>query len=129
MKNAVIYARCCASGQSEEMIEGQIRECRDYAKANDMNIVGVYVDYPNSASKDTKNRVQRNKMMLDSEKNLFEVIVVSSLDRLTRSSADFATLSEQLKKNGVKLVPATEPYDEFSIESILENLLASCSAK
>lgn len=41
---AVIYARYSSDTQREESIEGQIRECTEYAKYNDMEIVGQYID-------------------------------------------------------------------------------------
>ncbi len=41
---AVIYARYSSSGQREESIEGQIRDCRAYAQQNGMSIIGEYVD-------------------------------------------------------------------------------------
>ena len=42
--NAVIYARYSSDSQREESIEGQLRECRDYAERNNMTIVGTYID-------------------------------------------------------------------------------------
>ena len=38
--NAVIYARYSSDSQREESIEGQLRECREYAERNNMTIVG-----------------------------------------------------------------------------------------
>lgn len=42
--NAVIYARYSSDSQREESIEGQLRECREYAERNNMTIVGTYID-------------------------------------------------------------------------------------
>ena len=42
--NAVIYARYSSDNQREESIEGQVRECREYAEKNGMDIIGVYTD-------------------------------------------------------------------------------------
>ena len=41
---AVIYARYSSSGQREESIEGQLRECHAYAQRNGFTVVGEYVD-------------------------------------------------------------------------------------
>ena len=41
--NAVIYARYSSDSQREESIEGQLRECREYAERNNMTIVGTYI--------------------------------------------------------------------------------------
>ena len=43
-ENAVIYARYSSSGQREESIEGQLRECKDFAKRMKLNIIGEYCD-------------------------------------------------------------------------------------
>lgn len=47
--NAVIYARYSSDSQREESIEGQLRECREYAERNNMTIVGRYIDRALSA--------------------------------------------------------------------------------
>lgn len=41
---AVIYARYSSDNQREESIEGQIRECTEYAVRNDITILSSYVD-------------------------------------------------------------------------------------
>ena len=38
---AVIYARYSSDSQREESIEGQIRECTEYAKRNGITILGT----------------------------------------------------------------------------------------
>ena len=40
--NAVIYARYSSDNQREESIEGQLRECGEYAQHNGMTVVGSY---------------------------------------------------------------------------------------
>lgn len=42
--NAVIYTRYSSDSQREESIEGQLRECTDYAERNGMTIIGIYID-------------------------------------------------------------------------------------
>ena len=45
MKKAVIYARYSAgSGQTDQSIEGQVRECKAYIKKNNMQLAGIYAD-------------------------------------------------------------------------------------
>lgn len=38
----VIYARYSSDNQREESIEGQLRECKEYAERNDIMILGIY---------------------------------------------------------------------------------------
>lgn len=47
--NAVIYARYSSDNQREESIEGQLRDCREYAEQNKLAIVGNYIDRALSA--------------------------------------------------------------------------------
>ena len=42
--NGVIYARYSSDNQREDSIEGQLRECNDFAKRNDITIVDSYID-------------------------------------------------------------------------------------
>lgn len=46
---AVICARYSSDNQREESIEGQLRECKEYADKNDMMIVKNYIDRALSA--------------------------------------------------------------------------------
>ena len=60
--NAVIYARFSCDRQREESIEGQLRECSAYAKANGLTVVGTYEDRALSASKETDKRLNFLRM-------------------------------------------------------------------
>ena len=108
---AVIYARYSSDNQREESIEGQIRECTAYAeRENDITIVKHYIDRAISAK--TDNRPQFQQMIKDSDKKLFDIVLVWKLDRFARNRYDSARYKTQLKKNGVKLMSATEIISE-----------------
>lgn len=49
----VIYARYSSDNQREESIEGQLRECKEYAERNDITILGTYIDRALSAKQIT----------------------------------------------------------------------------
>lgn len=42
--NVVIYARYSSDRQTEQSIEGQLKECYDYARRNGYTVVGEYID-------------------------------------------------------------------------------------
>ena len=50
----VIYARYSSDNQREESIEGQLRECKEYAERNDITILGTYIDRALSAKTDNR---------------------------------------------------------------------------
>ena len=122
MKNAVIYARYSSAGQREESIEGQIRECRAYAEAHEMNVVGTYEDRARTASKELEKRVQFNKMIYDSGKHLFDVVLVWKFDRFARNRIDYDLTKLQLEKNHVKLISINEYISDGPDGIIMECL-------
>ncbi len=117
----VIYARYSSDNQREESIEGQLRECKEYAERNDITILGTYIDRALSAK--TDNRPEFQHMIKDSAKGLFDVVLVWKLDRFARNRYDSARYKNLLKKNGVKVISARENISEGSEGIILEAML------
>ena len=118
---AVIYARYSSDAQRDESIEGQIRDCMEYAKYNGMTVVSTYVDRALSAK--TDNRPGFQKMIKDSTKHVFDLILVWKLDRFARNRYDSAYYKNILKKNGVKVISAKESISEGAEGIILESVL------
>lgn len=117
----VIYARYSSDNQREESIEGQLRECKAFAEKNDIQIVGTYIDRALSAK--TDNRPDFQRMVKDSEKGLFDTVIVWKLDRFARNRYDSAHYKALLRKNGVKVISATEIIADTAEGILLESLL------
>lgn len=130
---AVIYARFSSDSQREESIEGQLRECHAFAKANGITVINEYIDRALSASKETEKRLDFLRMIKDSGKGLFDIVLVWKLDRFARSRYDNAHYKAILKKNGVKVVSATERISDgpegIMMESLLEGMAEYYSAE
>ena len=118
---AVIYARYSCDNQREESIDGQIRECTEFAERSGISVLRCYCDRALSAK--TDNRPQFLEMIRDAEKNLFDMIIVWKLDRFARNRYDSARYKAQLKKHNVKVVSATEHISEGSEGILLESIL------
>lgn len=131
MKTAVIYARYSSDKQREESIEGQIRECTDYAKRQNINIIHTYIDRALSAR--TDHRPEFLKMIRDSARRTFDYVIVYQLDRFSRSRYDSATYKARLKKYGVKVLSAKENISDdpagILMESVLEGMAEYYSAE
>ena len=127
---AVIYARFSSEKQNEASIEGQLRECMQYAEYNDIQVVGNYIDRAFSAK--TDNRPEFQRMIKDSYRHTFDCIIVWKLDRFARNRYDSAHYKALLKKNGVKVISAKETIAEGSegilLESVLEGMAEYYSA-
>ena len=117
----VIYPRYSSDNQREESIEGQIRECMEFAQKSGITVVGTYIDRALSAK--TDNRPEFQRMIRDSYKGLFDVVIVWKLDRFARNRYDSAHYKNILKKNGVKVVSAKETISEGSDGILLESML------
>ena len=129
--NAVIYARYSSDNQREESIEGQIRECTAYAERNGITVVRHYIDRALSAK--TDNRPDFQQMIRDSNKKLFEIVLVWKFDRFARNRFDSANYKMILKKNNVHLISVMEPIAEGSqgilVETLLEGMAEYYSAE
>lgn len=78
--NVVIYARFSSHSQTEQSIEGQLKECYTYAQRNDYTVVGEYIDRAISGT--TDHRPEFQKMIADSSRKPFKVFWYISLTAL-----------------------------------------------
>ena len=118
---AVIYARYSSDNQTEASIEGQLRECMEFAERTGIDVIGNYIDRAFSAKSDHRPEFQR--MIKDSYKHAFDCIIVWKLDRFSRNRYDSAHYKTLLRKNGVKVISAMESISEGSEGILLESVL------
>lgn len=118
---AVIYARYSSDNQTEASIEGQLRECMEFAERTEIDVIGNYIDRALTAK--TDNRPEFQRMIKDSYKHAFDCIIVWKLDRFARNRYDSAHYKSLLKKNGVKVISAKESIGEGSEGILLESVL------
>ncbi len=129
--NVVIYARYSSHNQTEASIEGQLKVCYEYAKRNNYNIIGEYIDRAMTGTND--NRPEFLKMIEDSNRRHFNGVLVYQLDRFARNRYDSATYKNKLKKNGIRVLSARENISEDAsgvlMESVLEGMAEYFSAE
>lgn len=118
---AVIYARYSSQGQREESIEGQLRECRNWADQNGYSVIGEYCDKAKTGRSD--NRPEFQRMIKDSNKHLFRAVICWKVDRFARNRYDSAMYKAKLRKNDVQVVYAMETIAEGAEGIVLESLL------
>lgn len=121
MKTAVIYARYSSDNQSEQSIEGQLRVCNEYAKTHDITVVKTYIDRAMTGTND--NRPDFQRMIKDSARKEWELVLVYKLDRFSRNKYEMAVHKKTLKDNGVKVISATEYIPDSPEAIILESML------
>lgn len=121
--NAVIYARYSSHSQTEQSIEGQLRDAYEYAKREGMTVIGEYIDRAKSARTDSRASFQR--MLADAGKKQFQIVIVWKLDRFARNRAESAINKLKLKKCGVRVVSVRQNITDSPEGIILEGLLES----
>ena len=95
----------------------------EYAKRKGITVLGNYIDRALTAKTDNRPGFQR--MIKDSNKRLFDVIIVWKLDRFARNRYDCAHYKALLKKNSVKVLSATEVIADDATGILLEYVIVS----
>jgi DNA invertase Pin-like site-specific DNA recombinase len=95
---AAIYARYSSDLQSDSSIEDQVEVCRRYAELKGWAVSKIYSDAAISGA--STQRPGYQAMQADARRNLYDVVVAESLDRLSRRVADVAALHDELLFNG-----------------------------
>ncbi|MBR6385573.1 MAG: recombinase family protein [Ruminococcus sp.] len=121
MKKCVFYGRYSSVMQNEQSIEGQLHVCRQYAEQNGIEIVGEYIDRAVSGTTDKRPEFQR--MINDSEKGIFDCIIVYKLDRFARNRYYSTLYKKKLRDNGVQLISATEQFTDTPEGILMEAVI------
>ena len=87
----VQYCRYSSEKQNEQSVEGQLRECKDFAKKNGMTVLSSYIDRTFSAKSDK--RPQFQQIIKDSAKRYADGEMVTDIT---------AYLNERGIKSGIR---------------------------
>ena len=118
---AVVYARFSSHRQGEQSIEGQLAEAHRYAAAHGYTIVHEYVDRAKSGR--TDNREEFQKMLKDTAKRQFNVIILWKIDRFGRNREEIALNPYRCRKTGVRVEYLAESIPNTPEGVILESVL------
>lgn len=103
MKNVVAYCRVSTNKEDQlNSFETQKKFFTEYAENNNLNLIKIYADEGITGTS-TKNRVAFNEMMKDSEKNLFEMVLVKDISRLARNTVDLLQSVRKLKSLNIDM--------------------------
>ena len=105
-----LYARVSTTRQAEKdlSIPDQLRQMRDWCKANGHAVAIEYVEPGASATDDRRPVFQSMISDATMSPTPFEAIIVHSLSRFFRDSLDFGLYERRLNKAGVKLISITQ---------------------
>ena len=108
LKRVCVYARVSKTSQS---VERQISELENVAARNNWEIVDRYIDHGISGAKSRDQRPELDRMMKDSTKRKFDVVMVWSIDRLGRSLQNLMEILNDLKSKNIDLYMDQQAID------------------
>lgn len=121
-----LYMRYSSDRQSEQSIEGQLRELLSHCMRQSYRVAAVYVDRAISAHASMAKRPAFQQMLADSKRAPWNIVLVWKLDRFARNRQDSAAARALLYKNGCSVESATEAISATKegrlLESVLEGL-------
>ena len=114
-----IYIRVSTKKQVEEgySLDAQLEILQKFCESNGYILYKVYADEGKSG-KDT-NRPAFQEMMKDMKAGLFNKILVTKLDRISRSLIDLENLIKDLQKNNCDFESASEKIDTNSAMGLM----------
>lgn len=122
---AVIYGRFSSDQQREESLDAQVRFCEEYASSKGYVITKVYGDKALSGKNDRRPEFQ--KMMRDSEKGLFDVVLVHKYNRFARNMKDHVNYESRLNDANVQLIAVAEDFGQGKESIIMKSLMRALS--
>ena len=110
--NAVIYTRVSTKEQAENnlSLETQKKYCELYAQRKGYQITKYFGGTYESAKSDERKEFQKMLSYVKSRKDI-SYILVYSFDRFSRTGANGIYITEQLKKQGIITLSATQEVD------------------
>lgn len=117
------YMRYSSERQTEQSIEGQLRELIAYCKHHNYRVASIYVDRAISAHASMDKRPAFQQMLSESARAPWKTVLVYKLDRFARNREDSAIARMRLRKNGCNVESAKEGISKNPEGVILEALL------
>lgn len=105
-----LYARVSTDDQGQNP-ETQLMRLRDTARARGYEVIGEYVDF--KSGKDA-NRPEFQKLLADCKAHRVDLIMITKLDRMMRSTANLLAVLQDLERWGVGLECLDQPIDTKS---------------
>jgi site-specific DNA recombinase len=114
-KRAAIYKRVSTIEQAKEgySLDSQEKNLQKYCSFKNYHVVGIYAD-EGISGKDTINRPSYMSLMSDAKERKFDIVVIWTVSRLSRSVADLYNTWKMLNQYGIEIESQSECFDTSS---------------
>ncbi len=97
-----IYNRCSTEEEAQKnALAVQAAESREIAARKGWLVTAQYIESESGTS--VKNRTEYRRLLEDMEKDLFDIVMIKSIDRLMRSAKDWYLFLSRLTESGKRL--------------------------
>ena len=122
--NCVIYTRVSSKEQADgnASLDTQLKYCKEYAFKKGYNIVEYFGGTYESAKSDERKEFQKMLTFLKRRKNISYVLVYS-YDRFSRTGANAAFISSNLKKRGIHTISVSQDVDTSKPSGVFQENL------
>ncbi|SDG73233.1 recombinase family protein [Propionivibrio dicarboxylicus] len=112
--HVALYARVSTTRQADNdlSIPDQIRQLKDWCKANACTPIREYVESGASAMDDKRPVFQQMIADAQAKPAAFEAILIHSFSRFFRDGIEFGSYERKLKRHGVKIISITQPTSD-----------------
>jgi DNA invertase Pin-like site-specific DNA recombinase len=100
MKKVVIYGR---TSTDKQQVENQLNQLREVSNRNDWGIVDEYLDQGYSGSLGRDKRPEFDRLLKDSVRGKFDVVLVWDISRLGRSLQDLISFLNDIQSKNIDL--------------------------
>lgn len=125
-KTGIIYCRVSSKEQVDgTSLETQERYSINYAKQNNIEVLGTYIEKGESAKTTNRTEFQKAIAFCGKKKNSIDYFVVYKIDRFSRNNYDHETMRAVLKGYGTQLRSVSEPITETPSGKFMESVMAA----
>lgn len=127
LKRVVIYARVSDKTQLEgASLETQIKRAKEYVESRGWKVAAVYQEQHTGAEYRERKILSQVRAMVRSKE--VDVVLVNSLDRLSRDMIHQAVLIDEMTHYGVVLDSVTEDIDNSPVGNFMRQALGFAAA-
>ena len=123
MERVAIYNRCSTEEENQKnALFIQTEESRELAELMGWQVVEQYVEAQSGTS--TNKRKAYRRMMEDMEEKKFDIVMIKSIDRLTRNTKDWYMFLDCLTRNEMRLYLYLERKFYMSEDALVNGIKA-----
>ena len=123
---AAIYARVSSEKQDVDLsISAQLKALRDYAVKNGHDVVKEFVDEAESGKTSARSAFREMIALARRFSKPFDIILVWKYSRFARSREDSILFKAILRRNGVKVISISEPFEDTPTGRLFEAMIES----